>query len=35
MREMADIRELLATGDREGLREKMKLSTERRSYFNK
>lgn len=35
IREMADIRELLATGDREGLREKMKLSTERRSYFSK
>ena len=35
MREMNDLRALLEKGDREGLREKMRLSTERRKYFNK
>ncbi len=33
--ELETLRGLLADGDREGLREKMRLSTERRSYFNK
>ena len=33
--EMNDLRALLEKGDREGLRQKMRLSTERRSYFNK
>ena len=33
--ELETLRGLLAEGDREGLREKMRLSTERRSYFNK
>lgn len=33
--EMTGLRDLLAKGDREGLREKMRLSTARRAYFNK
>ena len=33
--EFQQLRELLANGDREGLREKMRLSTERRAYFDK
>ena len=33
--EMDDLRALLRGGDREGLRAKMRLSTERRSFFNK
>ncbi len=32
--EFQQIRELLAAEDREGLREKMRLSTQRRAYFN-
>ena len=32
--EFTALREMLAAGDREGLREKMRLSTERRAYFN-
>lgn len=35
MGELSVIREMLANGDREGLREKMRLSTARRSYFDK
>ena len=34
-REFSQLRDLLAAGDREGLREKMRLSTARRAYFNK
>ena len=33
--EFGELRRLLAEGDVEGLREKMRLSTERRAYFNK
>ena len=32
--EFGELRNLLAADDREGLREKMRLSTERRAYFN-
>ena len=35
MKEFGELRDLLASGDREGLRGKMRLSTERRAYFNK
>lgn len=35
MGEFAELRKMLADGDRHGLQEKMKLSSERRSYFNK
>lgn len=34
-REFAELRGLLARGDAEGLREKMRLSTQRRAYFDK
>ena len=33
--EMKTLRDMLESGDREGLMEKMKLSTERRAAFNK
>lgn len=33
IREMSEFRELLANDDREGLKDKMRLSTERHSYF--
>ena len=33
--EFQQLRELLSAGDREGLREKMRLSTQRRAYFDK
>ncbi len=33
IREMSDFRDLLAADDREGLKDKMRLSTERHSYF--
>ncbi|MBQ7152318.1 MAG: prephenate dehydrogenase [Clostridia bacterium] len=33
--EFSDLRYMLARKDREGLREKMRLSTQRRAYFNK
>jgi prephenate dehydrogenase len=33
--EMKTLRDMLENGDREGLMEKMKLSTERRAAFNK
>lgn len=35
MKEFQALRDLLANEDREGLREKMRLSTERRGYFDK
>ena len=35
MAEFSELRDLLAAGDREGLRGKMRLSTERRAYFDK
>ena len=35
MTEFSELRDLLAAGDREGLRDKMRLSTERRAYFDK
>ena len=35
IREFGELREMLASEDREGLRAKMRLSTERRAYFNK
>lgn len=35
LREFSEIRDLLEAEDAEGLREKMRLSTERRSYFDK
>ncbi len=35
MGELEEIKELLARGDREGLREKMRLSTRRRAYFDR
>ena len=35
MAEFSELRGLLAAEDREGLREKMRLSTERRAYFDK
>ncbi|MBR2667536.1 MAG: prephenate dehydrogenase [Oscillospiraceae bacterium] len=35
MGELEEIRELLVRGDREGLQEKMRLSTTRRAYFDK
>ena len=35
LREFTELRELLAAEDDEGLRQKMRLSTERRSYFDK
>jgi prephenate dehydrogenase len=35
LREFTELRELLAAEDGEGLRQKMRLSTERRSYFDK
>ena len=35
LREFRALRELLAAGDEEGLRAKMRLSTERRAYFDK
>ena len=33
--EFQTLRDMLARGDAEGLREKMRLSTERRAWFNK
>ena len=33
IREMSQFRDLLAADDREGLKDKMRLSTERHSYF--
>ena len=35
MTEFSELRDLLAAGDRDGLRDKMRLSTERRAYFEK
>ncbi len=35
LKEFSELRDLLATEDREGLRGKMRLSTERRAYFDK
>ena len=35
MTEFSELRDLLAAGDREGLRDKMRLSTKRRAYFDK
>ena len=34
IRELSEMRTLLEAEDREGLKEKMKLSTERRAYFD-
>ena len=35
MSEMGEIRSMIEKDDREGLKDKMKLSTQRRSQFNK
>ena len=35
LRELTQFREMLAAGDREGMREKMRLSTQRRALFDK
>ena len=35
LKELTDFRELLVRGDVEGMRAKMRLSTERRALFNK
>jgi len=35
MSEMGEIRSMIEKDDREGLKDKMRLSTERRSQFNK
>ena len=35
MAEFSELRDLLAAGDREGLRDKMRLSSKRRAYFDK
>ena len=32
--EFRQLRNMLAEGDREGMREKMRISTERRAYFD-
>ena len=34
-KEFHELRDLLAAGDAEGMKEKMRLSTQRRAYFDK